>query len=190
MEQGRARIEETRAELPPEAVRRILSDRAQALAKPLEEARTPTEVLELLVFSLAGERYGIEAARVLEVVHLRGLTPMPCTPSFVLGVVNHRGRVIPVLDVRRLLDLPGEGVAEGWRMVAVEVGGMTFGIVAEAVIEISRVGVEEVEPSAARLTTGRQAFVRGVTKEMVALLEVEALARDSRITVNEEVGWK
>jgi purine-binding chemotaxis protein CheW len=165
-----------------------LSERAQALAKPLEEARTPTEMLELLVFSLAGERYGIEATRVLEVVPLRGLTPMPCTPSFVLGVVNHRGRVVPVLDVRRLLDLPGEGVAEGWRMVVVEAGGMTFGIIAEAVIEISRVGAEEVAPSPASFTARRQAFVRGVTKEMVAVLEVEALARDPRITVNEEAG--
>src|SRR3990172_12567895 len=116
----------------PEEVKRILRERAEALAKPVEEARTPTEPLELLVFSLAGERYGIETAQVLEVVPLRGLTPVPCTPPFVLGVVNHRGRIRPVLDLRRLFELATPGVPEGGRVVAVEAGGMTFGIFADA----------------------------------------------------------
>jgi len=78
--------------LSPEEVRRILWERARALARPLEEAPVPTEVLELLVFSLAEGQYGIETAHVQKVFPLRDLTPVPCTPSFVLGVANYRGR--------------------------------------------------------------------------------------------------
>ncbi|MBI4610394.1 MAG: purine-binding chemotaxis protein CheW [Candidatus Rokubacteria bacterium] len=187
LERARRAIE-TGAERPPEDVKRILRERAQALAKPLEEAPTPTEVLELLVFSLSGERYGIETAHVLEVVTLRELTPVPCTPSFVLGVVNHRGRILSVLDLRRLFDLAGQGVTEGSRVVAVEAGGMRFGIFADAVAGTMRVGVHEVAPPPVTLTGDRQAFVQGVTGEMVAVLDLEALAHDPRITVNEEVG--
>ncbi len=190
-----ARLEEARrtldagGNLPPEEVKRILSERAKALAKPLEEAPTPGERLELLVFSLAGERYGIEMARVMEVLPLRDLVPVPRTPSFVLGVVNHRGRILPVLDLRRLFDLAGQEVAEGSRVVAVEAGGMTFGVFAEAVIGTVAVGAHEVAPPPVILTGDRQALLRGVTGEMVAMLDLEALARDPRITVNAEVGW-
>lgn len=193
-EKAHARLEQTRQTIEagrqpsPEEVRRILRDRAQALAKPSEETPTPTEVLDLLVFSLARERYGIEAPHVLEVVPLRELTPVPCTPPFVLGVVNHRGRILPVLDFRRLFGLAGQGITEGGRVVAVEAGGMTFGIFADAVAGTVRVGVPEIASPPMGLAGNRQAFVRGVTPGMVAVLDLEALAQDPRILVNEEVG--
>ncbi|MBI2158723.1 MAG: chemotaxis protein CheW, partial [Candidatus Rokubacteria bacterium] len=90
--------------LPADETARILQDRARALAKPLEEPSAQGETLDLLVLGLAGERYGIDAAHVLEVVQLPELVPVPCTPPVVLGVVNHRGRVLTVLDLRRLFD--------------------------------------------------------------------------------------
>lgn len=188
-----ARLEQVRQALeagrqrPPEEVRRILRERAQALARPLEEAPTPTEVLDLLVVTLAGERYGIEAAHVLEVVPLRELTPLPGTPSFVLGVVNHRGRILSVLDLRRLFGIAGHELPEGRRVVVVDAGGMTFGIFVDALAGTVRVGAHEVAPSPASLTCVRRAFIRGVTGEMVAVLDLEALARDPRILVNEGV---
>ena len=187
-----SRLEQTRrtleagGSLPPDEVKRILRDRAQALAKPLAEARTPAEVLELLVFSVAGERYGIETVHVLEVVPLRELTPVPCTPSFVLGVVNHRGRILPVLDFGRLFDLTGAGVTEGSRVVAVEAGGTTFGIFTDSVAGAIRVSAHEIAHPPVTLTGDRHAFIRGVTGAMVALLDLEALAKDPRIAVNDE----
>ena len=189
-----ARLEEVRrtldasASLPPDEVTRVLRARAQALAKPPEEAPAPVEELELLVFSLAGERYGIEATHILEVVPSLELTPVPCTPPFVLGVMNHRGRILPVLDLRRLLELGGQGVPAGGRVVAVEAGGMTFGVFAEAVLGTVTVGAHEVAPPPVALTGDRQALIGGVTGEMVAVLDLEALARDPRIVVNDAVG--
>lgn len=173
---------------PPEEVERILRQRAEALAKPLEEVRPPTELLELLVLALSGERYGIETVHVLEVVPLRGLTPVPATPPFVLGVVNHRGRILPILDLRRLFELAGQGVTDANRVVAVEAGAKVFGIFADAVAGTVRVGTDEVAPPPANLAGDHQALIRGITGEMVAVLDLEALARDPRIAVNEEVG--
>lgn len=173
---------------PPEEVERILRERARELARPLVDAPVATDTLELLVFSLAGERYGVETASVLEVIPLRDLTPVPCTPPFVLGVVNHRGRILPVLDLRRLFDLPGQGMTEGNRVVVAEAGGMTFGIFADAVAGTLRVGADEVVASPVTLTADRRTFVQGVTGDMVAVLDLNALARDPRTSVNEEVG--
>ena len=193
-EEAYARLElarralETGGDRPPMEVKRILRERAQALARPLEEAPTHTEMLELLVFSLAGERYGIETGFVLEVLSLRELTPVPCTPAFVLGVVNHRGRILSVLDFRRLFELAGQGGTEGGRIAAVEAGGMMFGVFAESVAGTVRVPAHNVAPPPVTLTGDRQSFIRGVTDEMVVVLDLEAIARDPRIVVNEEIG--
>ncbi|MDE2058110.1 MAG: purine-binding chemotaxis protein CheW [candidate division NC10 bacterium] len=189
-----SRLEQTRRTLEaggsplPEEVKRILRGRAQALAKPLVEVRTSAEVLDLLVFSLPGERYGIETAHVRGVISLRELTPVPCTPPVILGVVNHRGCILPVLDLRRLFNLPGQGITEGGRVVAVEAGGMTFGIFADAVAGSIRVAAHEIAPPPATLSAGRQACIRSITGEMIAVLDLEALTRDPRIVVNDEVG--
>jgi len=186
LEQERRAVEATER-LSLEEASRILKERARALARPVEEAVTQAEGLELLVFSVGAERYGIETDHVVEVIPLRELTPVPCTPASILGVVNHRGRILPVLDLRRLFDLGDQGVAEGSRVVAVEARGMTFGIFAGAVTGTVRVGVEEVAPSPATPAADRQGLIRGVTGEMVAVLDLDALSRDPRITVNEEV---
>jgi len=186
LEQERRAVEATER-LSLEEASRILKERARALARPVEEAVTQAEGLELLVFSVGAERYGIETDHVVEVIPLRELTPVPCTPASILGVVNHRGRILPVLDLRRLFDLADQGVAEGSRVVAVEARGMTFGIFAGAVTGTVRIGVEEVAPSPATSAADRQGLIRGVTGEMVAVLDLDALSRDPRITVNEEV---
>lgn len=188
-----ARLEETRrtldaaGERSSEEIKRILRERAKALAKPLEEPAPRGEVLELLVFSLAGERYAIEAASVLEVMPLRDLTAVPCTPPTILGVVNHRGRILPVLDFRRLLDLPGQEVGEKRWIVVVDADGMTFGIGAEAVTGTIQVEAADLAPPPRSLAGDRQAFTKGVTGEMVVVLDLATLAGDPRIAVNEEV---
>lgn len=168
-----------------EDVERILRERAVALAKPID---TPvvTAQLELLVLSLGAERHGVETAHVVEVLPLRDLTRVPCTPAFVLGVVNHRGRILAVLDFRRLFDLPGDAVPPGSRVVAVEAGGMTFGIFAEAVSGPIAIDADELAPPPVSLGADRRAFIRGVTRAMIGILDLEALARDPRIQVNDE----
>jgi len=189
-----ARLEEVRRTLEegaipsPGAVKRILRERARLLAMPREAPPAPAEEIELLVFSLSGERYAAETVYVLEVVPFRELTPVPCTPPVVLGVINHRGRILPVLDLRRLLDLPGQGVPEGSRVVAAEVAGMTFGLFAESVAGVLRVGSHEVAPVPAILGGDGQSVVRGVAPGLITLLDLSALARNPRIVVNEEIG--
>lgn len=185
--QARRRLQPGYGRSPAE-VERILRERAAALAKPLPEPQSPTALLDLLVLSLAGARYGIETAYVLEVIPFRKLTAVPCTPPCVLGVVNYRGRILPVLDLHRLLELPGQDGIEGGHVVAVQAMRMTFGIFADAAAGTVRVAAQEASPSPATLTGEHSAIIRGVTKEMIAVLDLEALARDPRITVNEEVG--
>ncbi len=189
-----ARLERARqaveagGQTPPAEVQRILRERAEALARPPEEKALPSAPLECLVFSLGGDRCGIETAHVVDVLRFTDLTRVPGTPPFVLGVMNHRGRILPVLDIQRLLGTAETTATAGSRVLTVEAGGMAFGILANAVAGSIRVGAEELAPPPAGLAGVGASVVRGVTAEMIAILDVDALVRDPRMVVNEEVG--
>lgn len=184
----RARLAmESGGELQPEETARILTDRALALAKPLEDGKSSTEMIELLVVSLGGERFGIETVYAIEAISLRELIPVPCTPAFVLGVVNYRGRILAVLDLRRILGLSGEGVTESSKVVSVEAGGMTFGIVVDTIAGTMSVSAHKVAPPPEALTDLRLALTRGMTEELTTILDLDALARAPAILVNEQV---
>lgn len=185
----RARLAmESGGEPQPEEIARILADRALALAKPLEDTTPSTEMIELLVVTLGGERFGIETVYALEAISLRDLIPVPCTPAFVLGVVNYRGRILTVLDLRSILGLSGGGVSEGNKVVSVEAGGMTFGIVVDTVAGTISVLAQKVAPPPEALTGLRMDLTRGITEELITILDLDALARAPAILINEQVG--
>jgi purine-binding chemotaxis protein CheW len=174
------------AAAPPEEVRRVLETRARRLARPLEDGVLP-QTREILVFSLAGARYGIDPGNALEVIALQNLVPVPCTPPSVLGVVNHRGRVLPVLDLRPALDLRGDGDPQEARVLVVKAAGMVFGLLTEAVAGVVSVSSSETGPGSAAPAARRQAFIQDVTHDLVAVLDLEILMQDPRMVVDEEV---
>ncbi len=149
----------------PEEERAVLEARARELAAPIGSAAVG-EWRDIVVFVLCGERFAADAAHVLEALPLGEPTPVPGTPEHLLGVVNHRGRVLPVLDLRRRLVPGGETERELTHTVAVSVDGMTFGIAAEGVEETSR------EHAGAR---------------ELAVLDLEALAADPRLRIDEDL---
>lgn len=194
-EQAYARLDRVRRsleageELSPEERRRVLEQRAEALAEPPKETPMLGETIDLLVFSIADERYGMEVEHVLDVAPLGDLAGLPGTPAFVRGIVNHRGRALPVLDLRHLLGPAGERPQEGRLVIAAESGEATFGIVADEVTEIARVGTDGIKPPPASLVGAggtRNLAVRGVTEGLVVVLDLESLADDPRFEVNDE----
>lgn len=179
---------QTGGELPPEEAARILRSRTLALAAPPEDTTPSSKMLHLLVFTLSGERFGIETAHVLEAVSLRELIPVPCTPTFVIGVTHYRGRILTVLDLHPLLNLPGKDRADCRTVISVEAGGMTFGIVADTVLEARAVPAHKVATPPEALTGLRRAVTLGVTDELITILDLGALVQTREIVVNEDAG--
>jgi purine-binding chemotaxis protein CheW len=171
----------------PDAAKLILRDRAKSLARPLERGEVASEMLDLLVFCVADVRYAVETGDVVEVTPLRDLTPVPCTPPFVRGVVNHRGRILAVLDLGKLLELPEQAIGQDSFIIAVEAGGLSLGILTDMVVGTVQCAATDISPPPAALPAARRIYLKGVTAEMVAVLDPDALARDPRLTVNEEI---
>jgi purine-binding chemotaxis protein CheW len=174
------------AERSPDEIVRILEERARRLARPVERASALVPALELLVFSLGPERCGIETAHVVEVVPVRALTPLPCVPDFIAGIIHHRGRILPVLDLGRLVGSGARAAAETGRVLCLEVGPMTFGLLADAVTGVVAARAEDLAPRPGGDQGGRRTFLRGVSADGVAVLDMEALAADPRLVINEE----
>jgi purine-binding chemotaxis protein CheW len=165
---------------------KILRRRAQALAQVPPPPAADT-VLELLEFGLASERYAIERRYVQEVQPLRELTPLPCTPPFILGIVNVRGRIVPVLDLKKFFELPERGLTDLHRTIIVKGHDLEIGLLADVISGINAVPAESLQPSLPTLTGIRADYLKGVTAGRLVVLAVERILSDPKIIVHEEV---
>lgn len=171
----------------PEETKQTLKARAQVLAQEVKPARGPQDTLEVIEFMLAYERYAVESSCVREVYPLKDLTPLPCTPAHVLGIINLRGQILPIIDVKRFFDLPRKGLSDLNKVIVLHSEGMTFGILADRIVGVSNVTAAEIQPALATLTGVREAYLMGVTKDCMVVLDATKLLSDKKIVVHETV---
>jgi purine-binding chemotaxis protein CheW len=132
---------------------------------------------QVVVLELAGEAYGVEIGRVEEIIRMQAITRIPNGPAFIEGVTNLRGRVIPVLDLRKRFGLPATEQTRRSRIVVGELGQHTVGLVVDGVSEVLLVSADAVEPPSTLVTTSDSAFLRGVAKLGERLILLLDLAR-------------
>jgi purine-binding chemotaxis protein CheW len=165
----------------------ILRDRARALARRVESAPAAEVMLEVLEFNLADERYAVETRFVREVHPLKELTPLPCTPAFILGIVNVRGRILPVLDLRKLFDLPEKGLTDLHRVILVRGDDLELGLLADITLGVRSLPIASLQPSLPTLTGIREEYLKGVTSERLVVLDLARILADPKLVVDEEV---
>jgi purine-binding chemotaxis protein CheW len=171
---------------PANEAERILRTRARALARTPPRASAGA-MLEVLEFRLASERYAVESRLVQEVHPLRDLTPLPCTPPFVLGIVNVRCRILPVLDLKKFFDLPERGLTDLHRVILVRGNDLELGLLADVIVGVRSVEADSLQPSLPTLTGIRADFLKGVSDERLVVLDLERILLDPKIIVHEEV---
>ena len=165
----------------------ILQTRARELAREPERGDVAVEHLEVIEFVLAHETYAIEAMYIRDVHTLRELTPVPCTPPFVLGLINVRGRILTVIDIKQFFELPQKGLTDLSKVLVIHTDEMDVGIVADAVKGVLSIPLKDIQPSLPTLTGIRAEYLRGVTKERLVILDARKLLSDPKIMVDEEV---
>ena len=166
---------------------RIVRARAKALAIPRRASTLAGAMLEVLEFRLASERYALETRHVQDVHPLRDLTPLPCTPTFVLGIVNVRGRILPVLDLKKFFDLPERGLTDLHRIILVQGNDLEFGLLADVIVGVRSVAADSLQPSLPTLTGIRAEYLKGIGEDRLVVLDVERILADPKIIVHQEV---
>jgi len=139
-----------------------------------EQTNVLTEI-QLVIFDLASEYYGVDISDVREIMRMQTITRVPGAPAFVEGVINLRGRVVPVIDLRKRLKLAvGEQTKES-RIVVVDIAGRDVGVIVDAVTEVLRIPLSSVEPPSSMITNVDSDYLRGIAKleaKLVILLDL------------------
>jgi purine-binding chemotaxis protein CheW len=172
---------------PDNDAKEILRARARALARPPEHPPVAETLLEVLEFRLAQEHYALENRYVAEVCPLRELTPLPCTPPFVLGIVNVRGRILPVFDLKKFFDLPEKGLTDLHRIILVRGNDLELGVLADVIVGVRSIPADSLQPSLPTLTGIRADYLKGVTAGRLVVLDLARILSDPKIIVHEEV---
>lgn len=167
--------------------KQILRARAQQLARPLQSDIVEEVLLELLEFRLANESYALETRYVQEVYPLKDLAPMPCTPTFVLGMVNVRGNITPVIDIKKFFNLPDKGLTDLHRIILVQGSDIEFGLLADVIVGVRSIAADSLQPPMPTLTGIHSDYLKGVTEECLVVLDLDRILADPRIIVHEEV---
>lgn len=166
--------------------RSILEARARALALEAEQAVAGREFLDVIEFRLAAETYGIESAFVREVHPLEDFTPLPGAPPFVLGIVNVRGRILSVVDLKRFFNLPEKGLGQFNKLIIVRNDRMEFGILGDDILGARVLPLDTVQSAPPTVTGIGAQYLRGVTIDHTILLDAENILNDPTIIVHQE----
>lgn len=159
----------------PEETRAVLEARARALALP-PEATDDGEVLQLVVFEIASERYAIESRFVIEVVRDSDVAVIPGAEPPLVGLTARRGDLLSVLDARPMLGLPAAGGTDSSRMVVLGEHRPSFGILVDSVLELREIPASAIRPLAGEARKGRELLL-GTTSEAVLVLSAVDLIR-------------
>ena len=144
---------------------------------------------KFLTFVLAGEEYGLEILKVYEIIGLLPITRVPRTPESIRGVINLRGKIIPIMDLRRRFGMPTEDVQESC-IIVVQAHGVQIGVVVDRMSEVSDIKDEQIEDVPSFGIDVNTEFLLGIAKcqgQVKLLLDIERVLSHEDVAVAQVV---
>jgi purine-binding chemotaxis protein CheW len=180
----KAELEKT---MSSEEKKKILKQRAMLLKiKPNNEEEFRDE-LAGIEFLLGDEHYFIESTFVVEVAHLKELTPLPGTPSTILGIFNLRGKILAIISLKKLINLPEKTITNHNRIIILKYQDIELGILADEIAGTSSILKNKLQLNIPGISEKQNDFLMGISPEGLIVLNTEKLLFDSRITINQKV---
>jgi purine-binding chemotaxis protein CheW len=146
--------------------------------------------LQLVIFKLGNESFGVEISTVESIIKMQVITRLPQAPEFIEGVTNLRGKILPVIDLRKRLGLDLTEVTKDSRIIVVGLSGTTVGMVVDSVEEVLRINQDIVEPPPTITVSINSKFIQGIAKsgeDLVILLDLYKVLRTTETGELEQV---
>lgn len=169
-----------------ESLQEILRRRARELAREPEK-EDAAEQLQLVVFTLATEEYAVEARFVEEVFSLEAITTLPGAPNFIAGIVNFRGTMLTLVNIKKFFDLPDSGITDVHKVVSIRSKDMKVGLLADRLAGVMAIDPLHLQKSLPTLNGIRADYLKGIHAGSLIVLEVEKLLADERLIVDQTV---
>ncbi len=149
------------------------------LKEDLYEREEPKEqTRQIVLFRLSREWYGVEITNVREVTRVGKITYLPSSPEYIAGIVNLRGKILSVTDLKTMIGLAHEAPTDKTRIIAVESGMLETGLLVDEVVDSIEVPVSKIEPPLVTLPTEEARYFEGQCKvgdKLIALMSVEKI---------------
>ena len=161
----------------------LAQNTVEAANEALRETAAKTGLLQIVSFRVGGEEFGLEILKVQEIIRVQDLTRVPNLPDFVEGVINLRGKVIPVIGLRRWFGLEQREHDKYTRIIVVEARGAVLGFIVDSVSEVLRIAANTVEPPP-RIGKVERDYIAGVGRlddRLLLLLNLDRLMTSSEI---------
>lgn len=173
-------------QLSDEQIRQVLQRRAKELARTSKED-VVQDVTEFIIVTIGREKLALEIRTIQEIQTLRGLTSVPGANDVWSGVVNLRGRLLPVLNLAGTLGIPAESgeKSDSGRIVVVSIGQYHMGLLVEDVLGVKEIPNGSIRPSLVDSSSQAREIVSGITADMISVLDLTALASDPRVMIQE-----
>ncbi len=157
-----------------------------------DEDNEDTQANKYLFFRIGKESYGIGIRFVIEIIELQAISEVPDMPRYVKGVINLRGKVIPIVDLRLRFDMEEREYDNRTCIIVTEVDGVLVGCLVDTVEEVMEIPEKAIEPPPNfRTTSGRDRYISGMGKagdSIKILLDVEKIVKDESLTSAGEAG--
>ncbi len=143
-----------------------------------------SELLQLVTFGLGNENYAVNILKVQEINRTKEITRVPNAPSYVEGVINLRGRVMPIINLRKIFGLPEKENDSQTRIMIMDIQGITIGLVVDSVSEVLRIPASIVEPTPTMASDVNTEFITGIAKlegRLIILVDVDRLMGKSEV---------
>ncbi|KJR43145.1 chemotaxis protein CheW [Candidatus Magnetoovum chiemensis] len=144
----------------------------------LEALTAHEDVMQLVTFTLGSEEYAIDILRVQEINRMISITMVPNAPAYLEGVINLRGKVIPVVNLRKKFDIEELENKQDAKIMIIDLNGVTKGIIVDAVSEVLRIPSSIVEPPPPMSTNVDIEYINGIAKlddRLIILLNIDKL---------------
>ena len=162
----------------------VLERRARELANKDANTTDKGSSLEVVCFVLQPEKYAIEAGYVQEVLSLKDITPIPGTPAFVMGIINFRGMIVSVINLKKVFGIMEQGLTELNKVILIKHETMTFGLVADEIQGVLPVSKADLSAPPISLDPAAAGLVEGVAPDGIILLKAKQLIYSDQLVVN------
>ncbi len=175
------------SEMTEEEINKILKERAKILAKKNENDSEHSDLLEVVEFNIADETYAIEHKYIKEVYQVSEIVPIPNVPEYVIGIINLRGEIISVIDMKNFFGMPQKGVTNLNNVLVLANDNMKFGLLADEVLGTKKIAKTSFQESIATFDETQLKYFTGITASGIILLDAPKLLNDSSLVIDDKM---
>jgi purine-binding chemotaxis protein CheW len=166
---------------------KILHERAKTLAAENISETQRNNILSVARFHINSEKYGINIEYVYRISKLQSVVFIPCLPSYILGIVNVHGKIIPTIDLIKLFNLPEKPNRSSECILILQLDNTYLGIIIDSIHEVKQISADEIQANLPMLTGIHADYLHGVTADRITILDAEKLLSDDRLIIEEQV---